>query len=97
MFSAQVPAGRMTRKLKEMLVRRQNAAEEKEEQRKETALKDKTAPKEKTMKEKWGKKPEHLKVNQMNSLDINRSKLYLMWMFTKICVCGNEKPDWVFS
>lgn len=52
MFSAKVPVGRMTRKLKEMLVRRQNAAEEKEEQRKETALKDKAVPKEKTMKEK---------------------------------------------
>ncbi|KAF4098989.1 hypothetical protein G5714_021019 [Onychostoma macrolepis] len=70
----------MTGKLKEMPVREQNTAGEKEKRRKETALRDKPAQKQTTMKR--GKENacglrEHQKVHQMNSLDKYRPEFSL--------------------
>lgn len=73
-FSVNVHASRMTGKLKEMPVREQNTAEEKEKRRKETALRDKAKPAQKDTTMKRGKENacglrDHQKVHQINSLD----------------------------
>lgn len=69
-----ISASRMTRKLKEMPVKEQNTAEQKEKRTKESALRGKAEPTQKETTMKRGKENacgfrEHLKVHQMNSLD----------------------------
>ncbi len=84
MFSVNVHASRMTGKLKEMPVREQNTAEEKEKRRKESALRDKAKPAQKETTMKRGKENacglrEHQKVHQINSLDKYRPECKNTW------------------
>lgn len=74
MFSVNMCGSRMTGRLKETPVKKQNTPEEKEKQRKGNAMRDRAKPAQKKTTLKRGKEHacgfrEHLKVHQMNSLD----------------------------
>ncbi|KAF4098975.1 hypothetical protein G5714_021005 [Onychostoma macrolepis] len=69
-IKATVHASRMTRKLKEMSVREQNTAEEKEKQRKESALRDEAKPAQNACRGQ-------LQIHRINSLNKHRPKFFL--------------------